>query len=469
MEKYDIGLIGLATMGANLARNISNKGTPTLVYNRTFEKTKEFIKQYGSDDLAGKEDLESFVRSLEKPRKIIVMVKAGDPVDEVVGQLLPFLEPGDSIIDCGNSNYQDTLRRAKELQKKEVHFVGCGVSGGEEGALNGPSLMPGGTEQSWEMLKPVWMKIAAKDFEGYPCVTNVGSDGAGHYVKMVHNGIEYAVMQMMAEAYDLLRKTYKLSSEKIADIFYEFGKGKLESYLFEISVPVLRKKDEEKSGHLIDQILDKAGQKGTGKWTAMEGLERAVGVSSISEAVFARINSGEKNLRMELSKLYQKPKYSLEMIKDEFIVKLENALYASLLSIYAQGFELIKKAAEENDWEVNLSEIARIWQGGCIIRAKMLQFLTEMYKKSEDQPHLLSVQEIQDSINESLPDWREVVALSIQQGIPTPGLTSALQYVDTLSSEHLPANLIQGLRDYFGAHTYERTDQPGTFHTDWEE
>lgn len=468
MEHYEVGLIGLATMGANLARNISGRGVRTVVFNRTAEKTREYIKEFGNDDLVGKEDLKSFVKALEKPRKIIVMVKAGEPVDEVIQLLLPHLEAGDSIIDCGNSNYLDTVRRAKELQEKEIHFVGCGVSGGEEGALNGPSLMPGGSDRSYEMLKPIWMKIAAKDFQGYPCVTHVGEDGAGHYVKMVHNGIEYAVMQIMAEAYDLLRKVYKLSPEKIADIFTKYGKGKLESYLFEIAVPVLRKKDKEKRGHLIDHILDKAGQKGTGKWTAIEGLDRAVGVSSISEAVFARVNSGEKDLRTRLAESYSQTSHKPEMKVKEFIEKLEAALYGSLLSMYAQGFELIKKAAEENNWNIDLSEISRIWQGGCIIRAKMLQFLTEMYKKAEGRPHLLEVHEIQESINEAFPDWRDIVSLSVQHGVPTPGLTSSLQYVDAMRSDQLPANLIQGLRDYFGAHTYERTDKPGNFHTKWE-
>jgi len=464
--QYEIGLIGLATMGANLARNIADKKIATLVYNRTAERTREYLQEFGNDSLQGTKDLKSFVESLKVPRKIILLVKAGNPVDEMITQLMPFLSSGDSIIDCGNSNYVDTIRRTQELSQKNIHFVGCGISGGEEGALHGPSLMPGGSESSWEMMKPVWEKIAAKDFQGSPCVTHVGENGAGHYVKMVHNGIEYAVMQVMAEAYDLLRKLYQLSAEQIANIFEEYNTGRLESYLFEISVPVLRKKEGDTS--LIDLILDKAGQKGTGKWTAIEGLDRAVGVSSISEAVFARVNSGEKNLRKKLSGHFPKSHLSTQLGLEDFSRQLERALYASLLSIYAQGFELIKKAAQENNWNIDLSEIARIWQGGCIIRAKMLEFLTEMYRKSTSNPHLFEVSEIQANLNECLQDWRDVISLSLYHGVPTPGLTSALQYLDTLSSDQLPANLIQGLRDYFGAHTYERNDRPGIFHTKWE-
>jgi 6-phosphogluconate dehydrogenase len=467
MEKFTIGLIGLATMGANLARNLSGHGIKTVVFNRTFEKTQEYIKEFGNENLGGREDLKSFVESLENPRKIILLVKAGEPVDEMIQQLKPLLQSGDSIIDCGNSNYGDTIRRAGELEPSGIHFVGCGISGGEEGALHGPSLMPGSSNQSWNMMQPLFEKIAAKDFQGNPCVTHVGEDGAGHYVKMVHNGIEYAVMQVMSEAYDLLRKCYDLKAEAIADIFEQYNKGTLESYLFEISVPVLRKKDEDGKSHLIDALLDKAGQKGTGKWTAIEGLDRAVGVSSISEAVFARVNSGKKDLRKKLSSHFPKTHLRSRLSLPDFTKMLEKALYASLLSIYAQGFELIKKAANENSWNINLSEIARIWQGGCIIRARMLQFLTELYKKTTEQPHLFEVNEIQDSLNESLQSWRDVVSLSIHHGIPTPGLTSALQYLDTLSTDNLPANLIQGLRDYFGAHTYERNDRPGVFHTDW--
>jgi 6-phosphogluconate dehydrogenase len=468
MPKADIGLIGLAVMGANIARNISGKGFKTVVYNRSTDKMTKYIEEYGNEKLTGEETLESFVAAIEVPRKIIILVKAGDPVDAVINQLTPLLSEGDMIIDCGNSNYHDTIRRDEEIKSKGLRFVGCGVSGGEEGALNGPSMMPGGSTESWDYLRSIWEAIAAKDFDGGPCVTHIGEGGAGHYVKMVHNGIEYAVMQMIAEAYDLLKRLYKLSPDEIADIFAQYNKGRLESFLFEIAEPVLRRKDEESGEYLIDVILDKAGQKGTGKWTAIDALDRGVGLSSISEAVFARVNSSFKDQRIALSPSFPKPEKSLIIDKDTFIAELEETLYAGMLSAYTQGLELIKLTAAENNWQVNLSEISRIWEGGCIIRAKILKFLTDTYKASgKGNPHLFELKEIQDAINSALPAWRRIVCESINSGIPSPCLTSALQYVDTSTSEHLPANMIQGLRDYFGAHTYERTDKKGSFHTEW--
>jgi len=468
MDKGQIGLIGLAVMGMNLARNCSGKGFSTIVYNRTYEKTKAYIDEFGNDHLRVEQTLEGLVSALEAPRKIILLVKAGDPVEEVLNELIPLLDKGDTIIDCGNSNYHDTIRRNAMLSKKGLHFVGCGISGGEFGALHGPSLMPGGSDESWQMMKKIWESVAAKDFSGGPCVTHIGADGAGHYVKMVHNGIEYAVMQMIAEAYDLLRKLYHLKADQIADVFESFGKRRLESYLFEIVVQVLRKKDDLAEGFLIDHILDKAEQKGTGKWTTIDALERGVGLSTLAEPVFARINSNDKNIRVQLSNHYPKPKLKPADDLKQFSKKLEQALYASMLSAYAQGFELIKKAAEENSWQINLSELCRIWQGGCIIRAKILGFLMDIYKQSGMKvPHLFTIDKIQDSLHQALPDWREVIAASVGAAIPTPAMTSALQYIDAISSAQLPANVIQGLRDYFGAHTYERTDRDGSFHTNW--
>ncbi len=468
MSKADIGLIGLAVMGANIARNISGKGFKTVVYNRTTEKMNKYVEEYGNENLSGEETLESFVEAIEMPRKIIILVKAGDPVDAVINQLTPLLAEGDMIIDCGNSNFHDSIRRNEELKEKGLRFVGCGVSGGEEGALNGPSLMPGGPVESWEYLKPIWEAIAAKDFDGGPCVTHVGEGGAGHYVKMVHNGIEYAVMQMIAEAYDLLGRIYDMSAEEIADVFAEYNKGRLESFLFEIAEPVLRRKDEETGKQLIDMILDRAAQKGTGKWTAIDSLDRGVTASSISEAVFARVNSSFKEQREVLSPSFPKPDIHPGVDKENFIEALEEALYAGMLSAYAQGLELIKLAAQENDWKVNLSEISRIWEGGCIIRAKILKFLTDTYKASgKANPHLFELKEIQEAINTALPSWRKVLCESVNAAIPTPCLTSALQYVDASSTKRLPANMIQGLRDYFGAHTYERIDKEGSFHTEW--
>lgn len=470
MKKAQIGLIGLAVMGANLARNIASRNIQTVVYNRTTEKTQEFIEHFGNDHLIGEETLESFVQAIEIPRKIIIMVKAGEAVDAVINQLLPLLDKGDMLIDCGNSNYHDTIRRDKELSAIGMHFVGCGVSGGEVGALQGPSLMPGGPEESWNALKDIWEAIAAKDFEGGPCVTHVGTGGAGHYVKMVHNGIEYGVMQMIAEAYDLLKRMYHLEPEQIAEIFEKYQQGRLNSYLFEIAPQVLRRKDDLSDGYLIDVILDKAGQKGTGKWTAIEALDRGVGLSTISEAVFARVNSSYKNSRIVRSKDFPKPTLEPRVPLQQFVKQLEQALYAGMLSSYTQGMELIKAAAAEEGWSVSLSEISRIWQGGCIIRAQILKFMTATYKKSgEENPYLLALGEIQDAINDAMPAWREVVTASLQSAIPTPCLTSALQYVDAATTERLPANMIQGLRDYFGAHTYERTDKEGVFHTEWNE
>lgn len=468
MKKAKIGIIGLAVMGANLARNIADKGFPTVVCNRTTEKMEKFIEEYGNDNLFGKEDLKEFIQSIESPRKIIIMVKAGDPVEAIINQLLPELDEGDTIIDCGNSNYHDTIRRNQDLSEKKINFVGCGVSGGEEGALHGPSLMPGGSESSWENMKEIWQAISAKDFAGAPCVTHIGEDGAGHYVKMVHNGIEYGVMQMIAEAYDLMKRVYGLDPIQIANVFESFGQGRLESYLFDIVVPVLKKREEQSDEFLIDKILDKAGQKGTGKWTAIDALDRGVGLSTISESVMARIISSFKESRVALAPKYNKPNPDTSIIKDVFVEKLENALYAGMLVIYAQGFELIKTAAEENNWQVNLSEISRIWQGGCIIRAKILKFLTDTYKSSTlENPNLLELEEIEASINEALPDWREIVIQSIRSGIPTPALTTSLQYLEASTSDRLPANLLQGLRDFFGAHTYERIDKEGVFHTEW--
>lgn len=466
MKTADIGLIGLAVMGANLARNLADKKIKTLVYNRTVERTKEYLDQFGNEYLSGEETLEGFMSSLTRPRRIIILVKAGQPIDEVLSQLAPSLEKGDTIIDCGNSSYHDTIRRTQELSASGVHFVGCGISGGEEGALHGPSLMPGGSEESWRLMKPVWEKIAAKDFSGNPCVTHVGENGAGHYVKMVHNGIEYAVMQMMAESYDLLRKQYGLSAVEISQVFKGFQRGKLDSYLFDIVVPILERRDEMASGFLIDHILDKAEQKGTGKLTAIDALERGVSAATIAEAVFARVNSSQKELRMDLAHHYQKPASDKPEAIEAFTAKLQNALYSALLSAYAQGFHLISQAAKENQWSIDLSEVARIWQGGCIIRAQMLKLLTEAFKKNANV-HLLQIEEIRKAINESSADWRVVVSTGIQTGVPVPAMSSALSYFDAMTSEELPANLIQGLRDFFGAHTYERNDRPGSFHTDW--
>lgn len=466
MAKARIGLIGLAVMGANLARNLASKNIETVVYNRTTEKTDEFIINYGNSNLKGTKTLEQFVDSLESPRKIILMVKAGEAVDKIIEELLPWLGKDDLIIDCGNSHYEDTIRRHKYLQNKEINFVGCGVSGGEEGALKGPSLMPGGNMQSWQILKDIWESIAAKDFMDGPCVTFLEGHGAGHFVKMVHNGIEYAEMQIIAEAYDLLRKKFKLRAAVIAEIFVNYNKGKLNSYLLAIAARVLEKKDDLTDDNLVDMILDKAAQKGTGLWTATDALRREVSLPTITEAVIARTLSGEKKLREKLAAAYPK---NMEIIEDKnFINILENALYASTLICYAQGYDLIMRAADKENWKINLAEVSRIWEGGCIIRAKILAELDDAYRHSAPE-NLLLISSIIKKMNSSVPDLRKTLCLAIESGIAVPCLSSSLSYFDSMTNRESPANLIQGLRDYFGAHTYERNDRPGSFHTEFNE
>ncbi len=475
MPLSDLGLIGLAVMGSNLARNFASRGFTVSVYNRSPERTNEFIKEFGNEKLVGTFDYVQFVRSLKRPRKIMVMVKAGAAVDGVIADLLPYLQAGDIIIDGGNSHYRDTQRRSKELVAsatggKKIHFVGCGVSGGEEGALHGPSLMPGGSKEAWQQIKVYYQAIAAKDFSGRPCITYVGDNGAGHYVKMVHNGIEYAVMQLMAEAYQMLRVVYKQTPQQIGELFKKYNAGKLNSFLFQIAVPVLTRQDELKKGFLIDAILDRAGAKGTGQWASVDALERGMSISSVTEAVFARSTSAAKNDRLKLSKLYRMlpTKGGSTLGGKKFQTILENALYAAMISCYAQGYELIRKAAAEEKWEVNLAEISRIWEGGCIIRAKLLNVLHSAYQKgnSKNSP-LLAVPGIVTLIKKHLPELRALVSFAGTTGVSTPSFSTALFYVQDMTTERLPANLIQGLRDFFGAHTYERTDRPGSFHTEW--
>ncbi len=471
MAQSDIGLIGLAVMGQNLARNIASRGFSVSVYNRTTATMEAFIKDHGTDNLVGQTELKDFVESIKSPRKIIIMVKAGAPVDMVIESLLPLLDKGDTIIDCGNTHFPDTIRREKELSQKGFHFFGSGVSGGEEGALKGPSLMPGGSKTVWNELKPIWEAIAAKDFEGNPCTTYIGENGAGHYVKMVHNGIEYGVMQMMAEAYDLLSRSFDLSPDEIADIFEKYNQGKLQSFLFEISVPILRQKDDLTDDYLINKILDKAGQKGTGRWTAIEGMSRGVDISVIIQAVNARIVSSRKDYRTQLAKKYEAPHKNNTLPKDELediIPVLEKALYAGMLISYAQGFDLLRAAAEEMEWDLNYAEIARIWEGGCIIRAQILKTLHEAFKSANNAP-LWEIDAIRKDLQDTWLDMRTVVQLGAQVGTPMFCLGAGLSSFESMTSERVSANFIQGQRDFFGAHTYQRTDREGTFHTDWSE
>ena len=463
----DFGVIGLAVMGQNLARNAANKGFKTVVYNRTTARMTDFIDQHGHDNLVGEETLEGFVQALKAPRKILVMVKAGPAVDKVIEQLLPLLDEGDIIIDGGNSYYRDTIRREKELAEQGFNFFGCGVSGGEEGALKGPSLMPGGKKEVWDHLGPLLALIAAKDFHGNPCVTYLSENGAGHYVKMVHNGIEYAIMQMMAEAYQLLKDGYNLTPPQIADIFAEFQSGRLESFLFEISIPILRQQDPETDdNYLIDMILDKAGQKGTGRWTAVEAFTLGSEASTIAQAVNARVVSSQKTRRTLLADLYTAPKAKPKYAQKELVQKLEQSLYAAILLAYAQGFDLINDAAAEHDWDIDLAEVARIWEGGCIIRAQMLETLTKAFRSHPDYS-LLQIPEFAEAIQAAWSDWRSVVALGAMIGVPMYCLSSALVSFEAGISARTSANFIQALRDTFGAHTYQRIDRDGTFHTEW--
>jgi len=468
--KNNIAIIGLGVMGQNLARNLANHDYKVIVFNRSPEKAETFIETFGSEDLSYEKTLEALVNSLERPRKLLLMVKAGPAVDTVIQQLLPHLEPGDIIIDGGNSNFKDSIRREKELKTKDMHFVGMGVSGGEEGALNGPSLMPGGSSDSWKALQAILEKIAAQDFDGNPCVTHVGENGAGHYVKMVHNGIEYGVMQLIAEAYQLLRQSYHLNSKEIANVFKGLGEGKLKSYLFDIAVPVLEKEDEFKTcNSLVECIVDQAGQKGTGRWTAIDALERGVSLPTITIAVFARNISAKKELRIELSEENPKHETTPRIELSEFVKILEKSLYAGMISCYAQGFELMKTAAKEEGWDLNFAEIARIWQGGCIIRADLLKVLHHAFQKAEgERPHLFSIPDIQTLLKSSHKAWHTVIRLAIEHDVSVPALSSSLMYFEDLTTATLPANFIQGLRDYFGAHTYQRTDREGVFHTEWE-
>ncbi|QQR83707.1 NADP-dependent phosphogluconate dehydrogenase [Candidatus Peregrinibacteria bacterium] len=467
MKKYPVGLIGLAVMGQNLARNLASKGFPVMTYNRTTQTAEEFIKAYGHEGLDFCTTLKDFLASLERPRKIILMVKAGAPVDETLNALLPFLEKGDVLIDGGNSNYHDTIRRSQSMPKG-IEFVGMGVSGGEEGALRGPSLMPGCNKEAWKVIRPLMQKIAAKDFSGKPCVTHVGPDGAGHYIKMVHNGIEYAVMQMMAEAYDMLKRMYRLPPQRISTIFADYNQGKLKSFLFEIAVPVLSRKDDLKSGYLIDSILDKAGQKGTGRWVALDALEHGAALPTLTEAVYARSLSSFKKERLLLASLYKRtiPKPPIPL--NEFIIVLENALYAGMISCYAQGFELIRITAEDQKWKLNFAEIARIWEGGCIIRADLLNFLHEAFLIEKGKPvHLFTIPSIRHALNKDIPSLRAITSVAVQYGVPALAFGTALGYFESMTSAILPAQFIQGLRDFFGAHTYERIDRKGSFHTPW--
>ncbi|MDE0860822.1 MAG: decarboxylating NADP(+)-dependent phosphogluconate dehydrogenase [Akkermansiaceae bacterium] len=472
-KKSDFGLIGLAVMGQNLVLNVESRGFQVSVYNRTTSKMTDFIAENPGRNLVGEETLEGFVQSLAVPRKIQIMVQAGGPVDAVIKALMPLLDPNDIIIDGGNSLYTDTERRDKYVGEAGFRFIGAGVSGGEEGALKGPSIMPGGPASTWEVMKPIFESISAK-VDGEPCVVHIGEGGAGHFVKMVHNGIEYGDMQLICEAYNIF-KAAGFTNEEQAAIFADWNEGELESFLIEITANILKQKDPETGKDIVDLIVDKAGQKGTGRWTVMGSVEQAVPFSTIAGSVEARILSSMRDQRKIASGILQGPSnwdFDLTMSKEDLVKKVRNALYASKIVSYAQGLDLITKVGADKGWALNLGEIAKIWRGGCIIRARFLNRITEAYTAATPPTNLMLADFFTKVLNEGQQDWREVVALAATNGIPVPSIGGSLAYYDAYRAERLPANLLQAQRDFFGAHTYERTDKPEGefFHTeDWPE
>ncbi|MCM0648524.1 NADP-dependent phosphogluconate dehydrogenase [Clostridium swellfunianum] len=467
MSKQQIGVIGLAVMGKNLALNIESKGFTVSVYNRSREKTDDFMSEIGNKNLVGTYSIEEFVNSIETPRKIIMMVKAGKAVDDTIEQLKPFISKGDILIDGGNSFFVDTIRRNKELEKEGYRFVGTGVSGGEEGALKGPAIMPGGQEDAYRLVEPILTAISAK-VDGEPCCTYIGSDGAGHYVKMVHNGIEYGDMQLISEAYVLLKNVIGLSAKELHEIFAEWNKGELDSYLIDITQDIFTKYDEETGKPMVDVILDTAGQKGTGKWTSQSALDLGISTPTITEAVFARCISAIKSERTAASKILKGSKVpDFNRDKNDLIEAIRKALYASKICSYAQGFALMKAAAKEYNWNLNYGSIAMIFRGGCIIRAQFLQKIKDAYDRNSELANLMLDPYFKNILESYQDAWREVICTAVKYGIPTPGFSSALAYFDSYRSEFLPANLLQAQRDYFGAHTFERVDREGTFHYKW--
>jgi len=462
-----IGVTGLAVMGANLARNIARRGVPVAVHNRTPARTREFMGEFADEgSFTPAESAQEFVEALERPRRILVMVKAGGPVDGVIDDLSPLLDDGDIIIDGGNSHFLDTRRRTQACRERGLRFLGTGVSGGEEGALLGPSIMPGGERDAYGELEEVFTSIAAQ-VDGEPCCTYVGPDGAGHYVKMVHNGIEYADMQLIAEAYDLLRHGAGLSASDLAGIFDEWNAGDLESFLIEITAKVLAKTDEETGKPLVDVIVDAAEQKGTGRWTSQDALELGVPLTGITEAVFARSLSALRDERQAASGELRGPQPGGGGLPDSIVDDVRKALYASKVVAYAQGFQQMAAASRTYDWNLDMGSLATIWRGGCIIRARFLNRIRDAYADQPDTANLLLVPYFRDAVAEAQDAWRRVIAEAVRLGIAVPAFTSSLAYYDGYRRERGPANLIQGMRDYFGAHTYRRNDRDGVFHTRW--
>ncbi|MCL6661611.1 NADP-dependent phosphogluconate dehydrogenase [Paenibacillus amylolyticus] len=467
MSKQQIGVIGLAVMGKNLALNIESKGFSVAVFNRSPEKTNDLLKEAEGKNLTGAFTIEEFVESLESPRKILIMVQAGKATDATIEQLLPHLDQGDIIIDGGNAYFPDTQRRSKELEEKGFRFIGAGVSGGEEGALKGPAIMPGGQESAYQLVEPILTAISAKVGDD-ACSTYIGPDGAGHYVKMVHNGIEYGDMQLIGEAYHLLKSVLNVSVEELHEIFTEWNQGELDSYLIEITADIFSKYDPETGKPMVDVILDAAGQKGTGKWTSQSALDLGVPLSMITESVFSRFLSAMKDERVAASKILSGPATeAFSGDKKAFIENVRKALFASKIVSYAQGFAQMRAASDEYGWDLKYGNIAMIFRGGCIIRSQFLQNIKEAYDKDAALKNLLLDPYFQNIVESYQGAWREVIAAAVKQGIPVPGFSSALSYYDSYRTERLPANLLQAQRDYFGAHTFKRVDKEGSFHFQW--
>jgi 6-phosphogluconate dehydrogenase len=467
-NQCDIGLIGLAVMGENLVLNMESKGFSVAIFNRTTEVTDKFAATRAKGkNIQPTRTVRELIGALKRPRKLMMMIKAGKPVDMVIGEVAPLLDKGDVLIDGGNSLFTDTQRRGKDLETKGIHYVGCGVSGGEEGALKGPSLMPGGSRESWEMIAPIFRKIAAQ-VDGEPCCRYMGPDGAGHYVKMVHNGIEYGDMQLICEAYAILKDVIGMDAAELADVFTDWNRGELDSYLIQITSQIFRKIDPETGKPLVDVILDKAGQKGTGLWTLQSAIAISVVISTINAAVEARVISSRKDERVASSKILPQPqpkKFAGD--RKQLIEAIRQALYASKIVSYAQGMELLGAASHQYNWNLNCGDIATIWRGGCIIRAKFLNRIVDAYQRDPALHNLMLDSYFTDIIAKTQDNWRVALANAVGHGVPVPAFAASLAYFDSYRSARLPANLLQAQRDFFGAHTYERVDRPGIFHTEW--
>jgi 6-phosphogluconate dehydrogenase len=470
MDTYDIGLIGLAVMGENLILNMESHGFPVAVYNRTTSKVDNFIKgRAKGKKIKGCYSPEELVQSLKPPRKVMMMVKAGKAVDDLIESLIPLMDKGDILIDGGNSHFPDTIRRTKYVEEKGLLYIGTGVSGGEEGALRGPSIMPGGSKAAWPHVKPIFQSIAAKVKDGSPCCEWVGDNGAGHFVKMVHNGIEYGDMQMIAESYAIMQQVLKMNPQDMQAVFSKWNKGELDSYLISITADIMGKKDEETGKPMVDVILDTAGQKGTGRWTSLEALNLGVPAPTVVEAVLARAMSAIKEERVAASKILHGPSAKFSGNREEFTEMVRQALYASKICSYSQGFQLMREAAKEYKWDLKYGEIALMWREGCIIRAQFLGKIKDAFDKNPGLQNLLLDDYFRNAIEKSQHAWRKVVATAVEWGIPVPAFSSALAYYDGYRSGRVSANLLQAQRDYFGAHTYERVDKPRGefFHTNW--